>query len=136
MADIVATFKTQGIGPAMGKFMVHTRIKGGPPPAPDHEPTPEERAAQAQFQRNMEFWLGTYFQAIANNEPDVATLKSSAVRIVPGVGDESRGELAHDGGLGLARQLGTEAAVFPGAHGGFGTHPQQFAVRLREMLEG
>jgi pimeloyl-ACP methyl ester carboxylesterase len=136
MADIVSTFKAQGIGPAMGKFMVHTRIKGGPPPAPDHEPTPEELAAQARFQRNMEFWLGTYFQAIANYEPDLATLKTSPVRFIPGVGDESGGELAHDGGIGLGQQLGTDAVVFPGAHGGFGTHPRQFAVKLREVLEG
>ncbi len=84
MAEIVETFRTAGIGPAMRKFMVQTRIRGG---------------------------------------------------IVPAVGDASRGELAHEGGLRLAARLGTEAVVFPGAHGGFESHAREFAVKLREVLQ-
>ncbi len=135
MAEIVETFRSAGIGPAMGKFMVQTRIRRAPPPPPPPgEPTPEMREATAQFQRNMEFWLGHYFMAIANYEPDFEALKAGPVRIVPGVGDESRGELAHEGGLGLARRLGTQAVVFPGAHGGFESHAPEFAAKLREVL--
>jgi len=91
MAEIVETFRTAGIGPAMRKFMVHTRIRGGPPPPPPGEPTPEMREAMAQFQRNMEFWLGRYFLAIAAYEPDFDALKAGPTRIVPAVGDASRG---------------------------------------------
>ncbi len=134
MAEIVQTFRSAGIGPAMGKFMIQTRIRNAPPPRPPGEPTPEMREAMAQFQRNMEFWLGQYFMAIANYEPDFDALKAGPVRIVPGVGDESRGELAHEGGLGLARRLGTQAVVFPGAHGGFESHAPEFAAKLREVL--
>src|SRR6267378_3499473 len=75
-AEIVQTFRTAGIGPAMQKFMVQTRIRSGPRPPPPGEPTPEMREAQAQFQRNMEFWLGHYFMAIADYEPDFAALKT------------------------------------------------------------
>ncbi len=135
MADIVQTFRSAGIGPAMQKFMVQTRIRSAPPPPPPGEPTPEMREAMAQFQRNMEFWLGHYFMAIASYEPDFDALKAGPVRIVPGVGDESRGELAHEGGLSLARRLGTDAVVFPGAHGGFESHAPEFAARLREVLD-
>ena len=134
MAEIVETFRSAGIGPAMGKFMVQTRIRNAPPPPPPGEPTPEMREAMAQFQRNMEFWLGHYFMAIANYEPDFEALKAGPVRIVPGVGDESQGELAHEGGLSLARRLGTQAVVFPGAHGGFESHAPEFAAKLREVL--
>ena len=134
MAEIVQTFRAAGIGPAMQKFMVQTRIRNAPPPPPPGEPTPEMREAMAQFQRNMEFWLGHYFMAIANYQPDFDALKAGPVRIVPGVGDESRGELAHEGGLGLARRLGTQAVVFPGAHGGFESHAPEFAAKLREVL--
>jgi pimeloyl-ACP methyl ester carboxylesterase len=134
MAEIVETFRTAGIGPAMQKFMVHTRIRSGPPPPPPGEPTPEMREAMAQFQRNMEFWLGHYFMAIANYEPDFDALKMGPVRIVPGVGAESRGQLAHEAGLSLARRLGTEAVVFPGAHGGFESDAPEFTVKLREVL--
>jgi pimeloyl-ACP methyl ester carboxylesterase len=135
MAEIVQTYRTAGIGPAMQKFRVQTGIRGGPPPPPPGEPTLEVREAMAQFQRNMDFWLGHYFVAIAEYEPDFGLLKAGSSRIVPAVGDESRGELAHAGGLRLAERLGTQAVVFPGAHGGFESHAAQFAVKLREVLQ-
>jgi pimeloyl-ACP methyl ester carboxylesterase len=136
MAEIVDTYRAAGIGPAMQKFMVQTGIRSGPPPPPPAEPTPEMREAMARMQRNMDFWLGHYFMAIATYEPDFDTLKKSRSRIVAGVGNESRGELPHEGGLALAKRLGTEAVVFPGAHGGFDSHVEEFAPRLREVLEG
>jgi pimeloyl-ACP methyl ester carboxylesterase len=134
MAEIVETYRAAGIGPAMQKFMVQTGIRSGPPPPPSGEPTPEMREAMANMQRNMEFWLGHYFMAIADYEPDFGALKKGPFRIVPGVGEASRGELANEGGLELARRLGTEAVVFPGAHGGFESHASEFAVKLREVL--
>ena len=136
MEEIVQTYRTAGIGPAMQKFMAQTRIRSGPPPAPEGEPTPEMREAMAQMQRNIDFWLGHYFRAIGAYEPDFDALKAGSSRIVAAVGDESRGELAHQGGLGLAERLGTQAVVFPGAHGGFESHSAEFAARLREVLEG
>jgi pimeloyl-ACP methyl ester carboxylesterase len=135
MVEIVETFRAAGIAPAMQKFMVQTRIRSGPPPPPPGEPTAEQREAMAQFQRNMEFWLGHYFLAIAAYEPDFDALKTGLPRIVPGVGDQSRGQLAHEGGLRLAARLGTQAVVFPGAHGGFESHAAEFAVKLREVLQ-
>ena len=92
------------------------------------------REGMAQMQRNMDFWLGHSFMAIANYEPDVAALKAGPVRIIPAVGKDSRGELANDGGLALAKRLDVEAAEFPGAHGGFESHAPEFAVKLREVL--
>jgi pimeloyl-ACP methyl ester carboxylesterase len=135
MEDIVATYRTAGVGPAMQKFMVQSRIRHTPPPPPPGEPTPEMREAAARFQRNMDFWIaGPYFSAIAAYEPDIERLKSGSTRVVPAVGDESAGELAHEGGLRLAQRLGTQATVFPGAHGGFESHAPEFAARLREVL--
>jgi len=133
-ADIVETYRSAGIGPTMQKFMAQTRIRQAPPPPPPGEPTPEMREAMAQMQRNMDFWFRHYFKAIGDYEPDFDALKSGSSRIVPGVGKESQGELANEGGLGLARRLGTEAVVFPGAHGGFDTNAPEFAVKLREVL--
>ena len=136
MAEIVDTYRTAGIGPAMQKFMVQTRIRGGGPPPPQGEPTPEQRESMAQMKRNMDFWLGHYFLAIAAYEPDFAALKAGSTRVVPAVGDKSRGELAHEGGLRLGERLGTQGVVFPGAHGGFDSDAAEFAVKLREVLQG
>jgi pimeloyl-ACP methyl ester carboxylesterase len=133
--DITDTYKAGGLGAAFPKFMAHTRIAGGPPPAPEGEPTPEQLEAMAMMQRNMDFWFGHTMRAIGLYEPDFDALKKASCRIVSGVGAESRGELAHDGGLGLARLLGNEPVVFPGAHGGFESHAAEFARKLREVLE-
>ena len=136
MRDIVETYRSAGIGPTMQKFMAHTGIRGSGPPAPQGEPTPEMLESMAQMQRNMGFWFGSgYFGSIAAYEPDFNTLRKASCRIVSAVGDESRGELAHQGGLGLAKGLGTEAVVFPGAHGGHGSHAAEFATKLQEVLE-
>jgi hypothetical protein len=94
------------------------------------------REAMAQMQRNMDLFFTDYMEAIADYEPDFDALKIASCRIVAAVGNESRGELAHDGGLGLAKRLKTRAVVFPGAHTGFDAHSAEFAVKLREVLEG
>jgi pimeloyl-ACP methyl ester carboxylesterase len=133
MEEITATYRTAGIGPAVQIFS--DLIRSGPPPAPEGEPTPEMREDMARMQGNMDLFFGPYVLAIARYEPDFAALKSAPCRIVAAVGAESRGELAHDGGLALAERLGTPAVVFPGAHGGFGSHAAEFAAKLREVLE-
>ena len=136
MREIFDTYRSAGIGPAMQKFMVHTGIRSGPPPPQQDEPTPGQFEAMAHMQRNMDFWLGRSFLAIGAYEPDFDALRRASCRIVSAVGQDSRGELAHEGGLGLAARLGTEPVVFPGAHGGFGTHPAEFATKLRQVLAG
>jgi hypothetical protein len=84
--------------------------------------------------RDFDFFFGHYIVGLARHKTDTAALKRIPCRIVPAVGADSRGELAHLGGLGLAKILGVEAEVFPGGHGGFMTHPAEFARRLREVL--
>ena len=133
--DITDTYKAAGLAAAFPKFIAQTRIQGGPPPAPQGEPTPEQREATAMLQKNMDFWFGHTLRAIGLYEPDFTALKNCSCRIVSAVGDESRGEYAHDGGLGLARMLGHEAVEFPGAHGGFESHATGFAKKLREVFE-
>jgi pimeloyl-ACP methyl ester carboxylesterase len=75
-------------------------------------------------------------------EPDTAALAAVPTRIVIAVGRDSAGQLAHRGGLAIAEQLGTDAVVFPGDHGGFmgGEHgqagePAAFAAALRAVLD-
>ena len=137
MIDTTDAYKTGGLGAAFPKFMAQTRVQGGgPPPAQQAEPTPEQREAASMFQRNMDFWFGHTMRAIGLYEPDIEALKVAPCRIVSGVGEQSRGQLAHEGGLGLARMLGGEPAIFPGGHGGFESDAPEFARRLRAVLEG
>jgi pimeloyl-ACP methyl ester carboxylesterase len=134
MEDVCDTCAAQGLGAAAGKFMALVGIHDAPPP-PEGELTPEAQQAMALMQANMEFFFGRYIRNLARYTPDLVALKECPCRIVPAVGADSAGQLAHEGGLGLARALGVEATVFPGDHGGFDGRPAEFAARLLEVLE-
>ena len=134
MEDVCDTCASEGVWPAAAKFMALVGIEGGPPPASEGRPTAERLEAMAMMQKNMEFFFGRYIRNIARYEPDIVALKECSCRIVPAVGEESAGQLAHNGGLGLAKRLGVEATVFPGDHGGFSGRPKEFAAKLREVL--
>ena len=137
MEDVTETCNTVGLWPAVQKFMKLVGIEGGPPPASaDGEPTAQQLEQQAQMQRNMQFFFGRYIRNLARYEPDITALKACSCRIVPAVGEDSEGQLAHDGGLGLGRRLGVNAVVFPGGHGGFDEKPVAFAAKIREVLGG
>ncbi len=134
MEAVCDTYAAAGLWPALETFMALAGIEGGPPPAPEGEPAPEALEAMAMMQSNMHLFFGRYVRNIARYQPDLAALKSADCRIVPAVAADSAGQLAHDGGLGLARLLGTEAVVFPGDHSGFDGKPDEFAAKLLEVL--
>lgn len=131
--EVADTLRSQGLPAAMQKFAAMSRIRTGPPP-PSQNPTPEELEGMQQMGRNMPFFLGPYGVAISRFEPDIEALKKGPARIIPGVGEDSKGELAHEAGLLLAQKLGTEAVVFPGAHGGFEEYPEEYAATLRQSF--
>jgi pimeloyl-ACP methyl ester carboxylesterase len=134
MEDVASTYSAAGLWPAMQKFIA---LIGIPAPAPQEggEPTPEQLEAQATMMRNMNFFIGRYVRNLSRYEPDLAALKACPCRIVAGVGETSKGQLAYNGGVGLARSLGTEPAVFPGGHGGFDERPVEFAAKIREVIQ-
>ena len=136
MHEVVETYKSGDAAGAFQKFSALIEMHGeAPPPPPQGEATPEAAEAMAVMQKNMALFFGDYMEAIADYEPDIDALRKGSCRIIPRVGEDTEGELAHKGGLGLATQLGTRAAVFPGAHTAFDSHPAAFAARLREVLE-
>lgn len=136
MGNVCDTHAAEGMGPAAQRFMNMVGIVGGPPPPSQGEPSPEALEAMAMMQKNMEYFFGRYIRNLARSSPDFEALKASPCRIVPAVGADSAGQLAHNGGLGLASILGTEATVFPGDHSGYDGHPAEFAEKLFQVLEG
>src|SRR6266550_456509 len=80
MEDVSDTHTKEGLWPAMNKFMVLVGIEGGPPPASEGEPAPEQLQAMAQMQQNMDFFFGRYIRNIARYQPDFAALKSCPCR--------------------------------------------------------
>jgi len=132
--EIGATYHSEGTFPAMQKFATGVGFGSGGPPAAS-EQTPEAAAAMARTGGNLELFAGRLIPIIGNYSPDVEALRKSSTRIVVGVGEESTpGQMTYQTSHTLAEQLGGQPVVFPGEHGGFGSHPDGFAAKLREVL--
>jgi pimeloyl-ACP methyl ester carboxylesterase len=144
LADIAATYRDKGQGPAMAKFIQLVMHDGPVPddyldrPAPD----PAQFGFSSEDDGNRDDALLGHNLTMPAYHPDGAALRTSGVRIVPAVGATSGGTMPHRGGAALAGLLGVEAVEFPGDHGGFVVNewspqndPAAFADRLREMLD-
>jgi pimeloyl-ACP methyl ester carboxylesterase len=143
-ASIQETYESDGMGPAMAKFMALTSLKGPIPadfanqPAPDPAafgmPTEDDGSRDDPLLSNMV--TGTH------HELDFDALRGAATRIVVAAGVESEGEFTHRAAVAVAQRLGREATIFPSHHGGFlggefgyAGEPEAFAAKLREVLD-
>jgi pimeloyl-ACP methyl ester carboxylesterase len=126
--DIIETFRREGQGPAFAKFLASIGMGDGEgAPGPQGEPSEQDIADGARF-------LGHDMKATAHFVPDIAAVTAGSTRVVVGVGATSGGQLAHRTGVVLAERLGPAPIVFPGDHGGFLSHPAEFAEVLRKVL--
>ena len=142
--DIHETYLRSGPGPAMGKFIAMTSMKGEVPADFADQPAPDPAmfgfAMEDDGTRNDPL-LGQNMISCTHFEPDFDALRSAPTRIVVGAGAESEGEMAHRGAEAVAERLGTTVVIFPSGHGGFlgGEYgqtgdPDGFAKKLREVL--
>jgi len=128
------TYRSEGTFPALQMFTKGVGFDNGGPPQ-QAEQTPEAAAAAARTGGNLELFAGRLIPIIGNYQPDLAALQRSSTRIVVGVGDESTAQqMVYQTAHALAERLGSQPVEFPGGHGGFGSHPDGFATRLREVL--
>ena len=82
------------------------------------------------------FWFAHELRPSVSWRPDAAALRSSPVRIVVGIGDDSADQLCDRASRVLTGLLGIEPTSFPGGHIGFVDDPDAFAARLRTVLSG
>ena len=129
--EVYDTYRTEGVGPAMGKFLASAGLDQGPPPPPV-DPTSETAEMMARMQGNLDFFLGHMWLPLGDYAPDISRLRSMPITVA--VGEASEGQLAYRTAVALAEQLGKEPTVFPGDHGGFGSHPVAFANCLHGTL--
>ena len=128
------TYRSEGTFAALQLFTKGVGFGNEEPPR-RAEQTPEAAAAGARMGANLELFAGRLIPIIGNYEPDLAALQRSSTRIVVGVGHESTPEqMVYQTAHALAERLGGRPVQFPGGHGGFGSHPDGFAARLREVL--
>lgn len=65
---------------------------------------------------------------------DLGALKAHADRIVPALGQESRGYPCYEVSVALGKELGQDVFVLPGGHVGYVAHPAAFARALHADL--
>lgn len=131
-ADIVETFRTEGLQAAWMKFMVNAGFDvaafGSDADGPPEPANPEQALAEG-----ARFFLHDLVPT-TQYVPDFEALRASGSRIVVGLGAESGHLLTQRTSVAVAERLGVDTTEFPGDHGGFMGAPAEFAARLREIL--
>ncbi|GII28173.1 alpha/beta fold hydrolase [Planotetraspora mira] len=130
---LAAGLRMSGGEPAEESSGEERRIPGGEE-APQGEPDPETLEMMARLGRNMEFFIGYEVPPFSRYVPDLATLRTSRVRVVAAMGEASEGEPPNRAAAAVAERLGTTPVPFPGDHGGFGALPETFAAKLHEVM--
>lgn len=131
--DVYDTYRAEGAGPAMRKFMAHAGLGGGSGPAgaPQWEPSPEQLA---RMSASTETFLAHLIRATTRYQPRIEALQAAATRIVVATGATSAGQLAHRSAVALAGRLAVSTVEFPGDHGGFVAQPGLFGQVLDHVL--
>jgi pimeloyl-ACP methyl ester carboxylesterase len=138
LGRISEVYATEGVFAAMGEFGAVVE-EGGPKYSEEMaqiEPTPEAQEMGARMMGNFDLFIAHELGSIAGYVPDVDALRAAPTRIVSAAGETSGEQMARRASLGLAEHLGTDVTFLPGAHGGWGSDPQEFAERLDEALRG
>ena len=133
--EVYETYRSEGAGPAMARFMSRAGLKP-PPPPPSGDVPKEMTEAMGRMGKNVELFLAHGLRPIGVYVPDVETLKRGTTRVVVAGGEESRGAPAYQAGAALAQRLGSPLVHFPGDHGGFMRQAPAFAEKLHEVLRG
>jgi pimeloyl-ACP methyl ester carboxylesterase len=130
--EIAQISRTEGTFAALQRFGEGLGLAGEPPPA---EMSPEAQEASDRMSGNFELFAARLIPVVGNYLPDIAALRASGTRIVLGIGEGSAtDQLPARSARALAEELGVEPVLFPGDHGGFGSHPDAFAATLEAVF--
>ncbi|TYB50471.1 alpha/beta hydrolase [Nonomuraea sp. PA05] len=121
--DMIETFHRDGLWAAFAKFMGNAGFEEGE----DSGPPPSE-----QMVADSSRFFAHELRGTTRYVPDVAALRAG--RVVVGVGAESGQLVTYRTSVELAGRIGTTPVEFPGDHGGFMAHPEEFAQVLRKVL--
>jgi pimeloyl-ACP methyl ester carboxylesterase len=137
-------YQAKGWGAGMAAFMQMSSYQGAytdeyfalPAPDPAQFGLPSEDDGKRD-----DPLLGTASLAITDYYPKLDALKAAPTRVVIAVGEETGDAFTARTAIHTAKLLGQEAVVFPSHHGGFiggefgyAGKPEEFGVKLREVL--
>ena len=132
--SVYATWRRDGLGPALDRFNDHIGAERMPAPPPGAQLPPHLAELLDRLRVSMAFFLEHELRQYAAVTPDLAALRAAGGRVVLASGRDSEGALPSRPNLVLAERLGTEVVDFPGDHVGYVRHPAEFAARLEEVM--
>jgi pimeloyl-ACP methyl ester carboxylesterase len=135
--DIAEIYRTEGVFPAMGRFGAIVE-EGGPKYSEEMQQapsTPEAEEMMARMSGNFDLFIAHELQSNGGYVPDLDALRNASTRIVSAAGETSGEQAARRSAVALADRLGIAVTYLPGAHGGWGSDPQEFAERLHDVLQ-
>jgi pimeloyl-ACP methyl ester carboxylesterase len=135
--DISETYRAEGAFAAMGKFGAMVE-EGGPKYSEEMQQAPSSPEGQEMMARitgNFDLFIAHELRRNGEYVPDVDALRNGATRIVSAAGETSEEQAARRSALALAERLGIPVTYLPGAHGGWGSDPQEFAEKLNHVLQ-
>lgn len=144
-AAFYEAYQAKGTGAGMAAFIAMTSWQGEFTDAYFAQPAPDPAmfglSTDDDGNRDDPL-LSKSSWAITDYRPDASALTAATTRIVIAIGEESAGTYTARTSLGTAALLGQEAVVFPSHHGGFlggqsgyAGKPEEFAARLRDVLD-
>jgi pimeloyl-ACP methyl ester carboxylesterase len=136
--DIHETYKRDGLGPAMAKFIAFTSLRGPiPPDFPSHAPNPADVGLPTEDDGSRDHpLLGPHMIHATRYEPEFDSLRSASTRIVVAGAAQGEDTFPYRAARAVADRLGTQAVIFPSHHAGFTQQgdPDAFATTLRRVL--
>lgn len=133
-ADIHATYRRDGTGAALEKFLAMAGFSRPAQAARAAEPDPAADQPRARVRANLGFFFDRMLLGIATYRPDRTALQSAPTRLVVGCGTTSTGQVPYRGAHALAAWLAAPLVVFPGGHADFARDPPGFAAELGRAL--
>ncbi|CAD5923135.1 MULTISPECIES: alpha/beta fold hydrolase [unclassified Streptomyces] len=145
-AAVREAYEKRGWGAGMAAFVAMTSWEGEFTEAyfdqPEADPAAFGMPAEDDGSRDDPL-LSDRSWAISDHRPDVDAITAAPTRVVIAVGEESRAVQTGRTSAATAELLGQPLTVFPSHHGGFldgefgyPGKPDEFARRLREVLDG
>lgn len=123
-------YRQAGIEPALAMFREHAFALSDrqlmAQATTRKDPTTRRADTTYWFERELR-----HYPAVAL---DRAMLSAQADRIVPAVGEESRGYPCYEATMALGKHLGRNVLKLPGGHVGYVAHPTAFARTLHDAL--
>ncbi|WP_086723780.1 alpha/beta fold hydrolase [Streptomyces sp. NRRL B-24085] len=145
-AGVTEAYEKRGWGAGMAAFVAMTSWKGEFTDAyfaqPEADPAAFGMPTEDDGSRHDPL-LSDRSWAVSSYRPDADAIAAAPTRVVIAVGEESEDLLTGRTTVATAELLGQQVTVFPSHHGGFmggefgyAGKPDEFAHRLRQVLDG